>query len=401
MATQPTTSELDLGWLLNLRAVASVVLLVVAIPAVWRGWLALEHVPAYLAVLGGLVLHGLWARHRSARPHAVPATLAVDLLAVVLVLGLTGGARNPLAELPLVHGCLGAMLLPAPLALVFVLLVAGALVALELFPVLPPAAELVVLEPGHLAARLVLLTVLSGLVYWLAARSRREQAQVLALTRVQGRLERLGAVGALSTGFAHRLATPLQVLEICVQRLTRTLDDDHEDRIDAMDALAKCTVVLREMTAEIPTAGLRPRVVVVGDLVERICGAWRGDGQAVVVEVQAPELRAALPELAFAQSLVNLLDNALQAAPDGPIEVWVSREGDGVRITVADRGPGWDPAVRERLGSPRVSTKSEGAGLGLYNAGSLALALGGSLHFGDRPGGGALASFVLPSVASV
>jgi signal transduction histidine kinase len=66
------------------------------------------------------------------------------------------------------------------------------------------------------------------------------------------------------------------------------------------------------------------------------------------------------------QVLLNLLLNAQEALEEeGIIEVSTGREDDWLVLTVADSGPGVDPAQADRIFDPFYTTKPEGAGLGL------------------------------------
>ena len=68
-------------------------------------------------------------------------------------------------------------------------------------------------------------------------------------------------------------------------------------------------------------------------------------------------------------------------------------------MEVEDDGPGLPASVRERLFQPHVTTKSTGAGMGLFLAHRIATSrLGGSLQLDDREGGGTLAVLELPLV---
>jgi signal transduction histidine kinase len=97
----------------------------------------------------------------------------------------------------------------------------------------------------------------------------------------------------------------------------------------------------------------------------------------------------------------NLLENAQRYAP-GPVVVRARRSGDHVVLRVDDRGPGIDPAERERVferatrGQAALGTS--GSGLGLYVARRLAREHGGDLVVERRPGGGASFMLMLPAV---
>jgi signal transduction histidine kinase len=111
------------------------------------------------------------------------------------------------------------------------------------------------------------------------------------------------------------------------------------------------------------------------------------DSSATVLGVAAG-LRAAIS---------NLLENAVQSAPDEAVDVAISADDDRVRIAIRDRGPGLPEAVRERLFSPHVTDRPGGAGMGLYLAQRLVTDVhGGTLELSDAEDGGTLAVIELP-----
>jgi signal transduction histidine kinase len=101
------------------------------------------------------------------------------------------------------------------------------------------------------------------------------------------------------------------------------------------------------------------------------------------------------------QIFMNLLTNAAQAITgEGWIEVAIGRTPDrgGVRIGVADSGPGIDPALMARVVDPFFTTKDvgQGTGLGLWITDSIVRAHGGTLAWSNRAGAGAEFVVTLP-----
>jgi signal transduction histidine kinase len=85
---------------------------------------------------------------------------------------------------------------------------------------------------------------------------------------------------------------------------------------------------------------------------------------AVHLEPSLPPVRGFVGELN--QIWANLIDNALDAAPDsGQVEVTASRKHQGVLVSVVDNGPGIPDDIRERLFEPFFTTKPVGKGTGL------------------------------------
>ena len=100
--------------------------------------------------------------------------------------------------------------------------------------------------------------------------------------------------------------------------------------------------------------------------------------------------------------MVNLIDNAADFSPPGSeLEMRVERDGDLLRITVADRGPGVPdyalPRVFERFYSlSRPDGGSRSSGLGLCFVAEVAALHGGSAGLRNREGGGAVATLEIP-----
>ncbi len=99
------------------------------------------------------------------------------------------------------------------------------------------------------------------------------------------------------------------------------------------------------------------------------------------------------------QVLINLVQNALDAsAPGGEVGIAAEpADAGGALVRVLDRGRGIDPHLGEKVFSPGVTTKSNGSGLGLTIARSLARQHGGDLLLRTRTGGGTEALLKLPA----
>ncbi len=92
------------------------------------------------------------------------------------------------------------------------------------------------------------------------------------------------------------------------------------------------------------------------------------DDVAVAVEVSPPGLTALADPARLRQVVVNLVDNAIRhSPPGGSVTVRATRDAAGLRLEVADQGPGIAPAERERVFErfTRGATSDGGTGLGL------------------------------------
>jgi signal transduction histidine kinase len=103
------------------------------------------------------------------------------------------------------------------------------------------------------------------------------------------------------------------------------------------------------------------------------------------------------------QVFVNLIGNALKfsaSVPEPRVEVSACCERGEWRVTVADNGPGFDPAQGERLFQPfeRLHGDIEGSGLGLSIVRRIVERHGGRVWADAKPGAGARFSFALPAL---
>ncbi len=100
----------------------------------------------------------------------------------------------------------------------------------------------------------------------------------------------------------------------------------------------------------------------------------------------------------------NLLANAAKYAPAGtPYRASVRRQGGGVAITIADRGPGIARRDQGRIFEPferaddRLSRATEGSGIGLSLVRHVARAHGGRASVESEPGRGAAFTLWIPA----
>ena len=102
------------------------------------------------------------------------------------------------------------------------------------------------------------------------------------------------------------------------------------------------------------------------------------------------------------QVFMNILNNAQQAIEgEGEIFVTTRQEGDWVKVSFRDTGPGISKSVQERIFDPFFTTKEPGlgTGLGLSLSFGLIAKLGGSIECHSTEGQGAEFVVRFPCVA--
>ena len=112
-----------------------------------------------------------------------------------------------------------------------------------------------------------------------------------------------------------------------------------------------------------------------------------------------PEIEAFGAELS--QVWTNLIDNAIYAMNgEGVLTISISRDVDGVLVTISDTGTGIPDEVASRIFDPFFTTKEpgQGTGLGLATVHSIVARHGGKLDFVTGPDGTTFRAHLLPKL---
>ncbi len=212
---------------------------------------------------------------------------------------------------------------------------------------------------------------------------------------------------------AHQIRTPLASL-----RLQAELAADEDDpaalrRIaqrvhrNAVEASQLTSQLLNHAMVMHRSEALNPEDVDIGALLEQVIQRARpvAGETPIRLEVDPAAEPGLVPgdAISLREALTNLVDNAVKyAGSAGAIDVSLTRRpGDrGLRIEVADRGPGIPDAektkVLTRFGRGSSAAGVAGSGLGLAIVHSVAEAHGAALSLLDRPGSGLVARIDFP-----
>jgi signal transduction histidine kinase len=212
--------------------------------------------------------------------------------------------------------------------------------------------------------------------------------------------ERLTALGEMSTGIAHELRNPMAVISGYVNLLSKKADPAAQ-------------TIIRDITAEIngmnriigdlltfarPASLNRVRI----DLKELIEGCVSSVLQAtgavdrVKTSLQLQEITASLDEVLMRQAFTNLIQNAVEAMPDGGLLGIEATGGMEISVTVSDTGIGIPGADLRKVFLPFYTTKDTGVGLGLALVHKIVLSHGGRIDVNSTEGVGTVFRVNLP-----
>lgn len=227
------------------------------------------------------------------------------------------------------------------------------------------------------------------------------------LREVQSTLEtkeQLAAVGELAAAIAHEVRNPLAVISNALASLRRAAagSDDQRILLDIVEEeAARLNRLVTDLLRFARPAKLQRAEVDLAELAR--AEEWRaGAERAVDVRVDGEPVRVMADASLLRVALVNLVENACQASPDGgSVTVAIDElEHDGeryARVEVRDEGVGMNDGVLGRAADPFFTTRPSGTGLGLPIVQRIVRAHGGRLELESRPGAGTTARLLLPA----
>jgi len=231
--------------------------------------------------------------------------------------------------------------------------------------------------------------------------------------RLEGQLrqaERLAELGTLASGMAHEIGTPMNVILGRAEYLhQRTTDEVMKKGLATIVAqVERITKVMNQLLAFARRRAPERRLVDLRAIVDDSLEMFQeriAQSRIAVDKVIAPSLPAVLADGdQLMQVLINLVMNSLHAMPEGGrLKLNLIREGNQVRLDVADTGHGMAEEIRTKVFSPFFTTKEfgKGTGLGLTVVKGIIEEHGGTISVESAVGEGTTFTIRLPLAPSV
>ena len=238
------------------------------------------------------------------------------------------------------------------------------------------------------------------------------EAEAETARREMDRLSRATLLGEFSAGLAHELNQPLAAILSNAQAARRFLakpspdmdevraivDDIIADDKRAGDIIHALHSMLRQDSARSASADIVVAVRTACNLME---GELRAHQVALVLRLDESARVVCGENVQIQQVVMNLMLNAIRAMDGVALtrrEVSISSRvsGDGIVVSVADRGPGISAEIQPTMFEPLVSSRRGGLGMGLAICRRIVSGCGGRIWGENREGGGAMIHFSLP-----
>jgi signal transduction histidine kinase len=255
-------------------------------------------------------------------------------------------------------------------------------------------------SPNDFTAILEVL-LYNGMAVAIGALSDRERIKQKKLLDV----ERLAAIGRALSGVAHDMKSPIIAIGGMTQLVQRGFSEDHPSH-QKLEMVLQQARRLENLTKDLLDFA-RPLELqrtptdlnrLIGQSLESV--GIEATKKGVVI---APDFLESLPPvsidpLRLDRVFINLVNNAIQASPEGQtVHIRTRLEKGVIVVDVVDCGCGIQPDERDRLFEPFFTTKREGTGLGLPIAKKIVESHGGRLHFMSSPDKGTTFRVELPA----
>ena len=326
------------------------------------------------------------------------ASLALDVVALTLLLAMSGAAQNPFTLLYFVPITLATVVAPkwtwrvALLAVVgFSLLLLQTALALSVHRNHAQHAHFF----QHVEGMAVALAVAGAFVTFSVNRIARElaaqRATIEELSRARQEDHFVIGLSALSAGAAHELGSPLGTIQLLAEELPHV---SPEERDAALGTIVTEVQRMKKIVHAMSSSEISAELSGDGQPWSLRLLAIESEELAVQLE-QGGEALTTQPQAILTQILRELVENAQRvASPDG-VHVLIDGGEHEISIVVSDDGPGLSEDELLNAQKPFVSERG-GMGLGLFLAQVHARQLGGRLLLSSQVGKGTRAELRLP-----
>jgi len=185
------------------------------------------------------------------------------------------------------------------------------------------------------------------------------------------RLDRLNTVGEMAASIGHEVRNPLTTVRGYLQHYGRKAAfADYREPFELMiEELDRANAIITDFLSLAKNKAVTMSPTDLNQVIQSLVPLLQSNAllRGVNLELDLetiPEVLADNKELR--QCILNLVSNGLDATPKGgTVTLGTTKAENRVELTVRDQGPGIPPDLKNKLGTPFLTTKENGAGLGL------------------------------------
>jgi len=234
---------------------------------------------------------------------------------------------------------------------------------------------------------------------------------VSAERRLQQKLiqsEKLATIGMLSSGIAHEIRNPLNIIEAARYSIAESIEDEDFDIADKLEMISKnihrAATIINNLLEFSRRSRVEREPIQINDLIDKTVSLIQKELRARNIEYR-PDYGRNLPDVFFnldslKQVLMSIIFNAQQAMTDGgdlKISTLVKAD-DNVVVKIQDTGCGIARKNLPHIFSPFFTTREvgQGTGLGMYVSHTILKKEGGDVQVESEEGVGTVFTIFLP-----
>jgi signal transduction histidine kinase len=197
----------------------------------------------------------------------------------------------------------------------------------------------------------------------------RDLDPVQRLESVVDNSERLARLGGMFSGVAHQIRNPLNAITLELELLSQDARESRpvEDHVHAVrEEMNRIDVVIEALMRFMRPGQLKIERVAANDLLSEVAGSVNDPRIEVVCDLDPAAAFVQADRAVLMEALKNLVQNAVDAMPNGGTLTMTSALVDGsVELSIADTGEGIPPDHLDDIFQLYFTTKEDGNGVGL------------------------------------
>ncbi|ABR50397.1 integral membrane sensor signal transduction histidine kinase [Alkaliphilus metalliredigens QYMF] len=247
---------------------------------------------------------------------------------------------------------------------------------------------------------LIIIYIVLFQLYYLYKEIQRKESVIQAINT-----EKYAALGQIATGIAHEIKNPLTVVKGYLQlqryKIGKPID---EDLIDLMcEEMDRASSIVEEFLVLGRRGDPQMTPCEMTNLVEEVLSVLKHEADKKGISVNrsyqnTSKIQADIQRIK--QVLMNIIKNGIEAMEqNGKLMVEVFLKGEEVVTVIQDTGEGIPHKFSKYIGTPYMTTKENGTGLGLSVSYEIIRVHGGRIDFQSEEGVGTTFTIYLPIIS--
>jgi PAS domain S-box-containing protein len=207
------------------------------------------------------------------------------------------------------------------------------------------------------------------------------------------RLDRLNLIGQMAASIGHEIRNPMTSVRGFLQMFNEQ-DNTGDNKVYyelMIEELDRANGIITEFLNLARDKPCDLQAHCLNSIINRIQPMIEAEARMYGKQIQVipgRDLQLMLDENEIRQLILNLVRNGMEAMnPGGTVTISTQDSENEAILCIKDQGPGIDPEYLERIGTPFVTSKENGVGLGLAVCYSIAARHGARIDFDTGPAG--------------